>query len=223
MMLLRENRVVGRATLDWQLDRYNRLRTGGDATSYDISTYRVNDIQTALGLDTYIEHPLGWAAYAEDRLDLGDMVVVAGLRYDYYDSRAFRPRRIPADSSVPEDEFTNRTTPRVRDRSHHYLSPHIQVAFPVTERTAFRVSFAQQVQAPDFGLMLIGVNGHPAQPSLGSDLDFGRTISFEFGVRHSFSDDMVLDLAFYNKNKLSDVATAAGVLLQREAPVGESV
>ena len=27
----------------------------------------------------------------EDRLDLGDVVVVGGLRYDYYDTRASRP------------------------------------------------------------------------------------------------------------------------------------
>ncbi|HXI19825.1 MAG TPA: hypothetical protein VNH46_01990, partial [Gemmatimonadales bacterium] len=36
--------------------------------------------------------------------------------------------------------------------------------------------------------------------------DFGRTITFEFGIRHSFSDDMVLDVSAYNKDKLSDAA-----------------
>ena len=33
-----------------------------------------------------------------------------------------------------------------------------------------------------------------------------RYITFEFGVRHSFSDDMVLDISAYNKDKLSDAA-----------------
>jgi hypothetical protein len=49
----------------------------------------------------------------------------------------------------------------------------------------------------------------------GSDLDFGRTITFEFGVRHAFSDDMVLDIAAYNKDNLSN---AAGRLLSRYDP-----
>jgi hypothetical protein len=40
----------------------------------------------------------------------------------------------------------------------------------------------------------------------GSDLDFGKTITFEFGIRHAFSDDMVLDLAAYNKDNLSNAA-----------------
>ena len=206
MMLFRENRVVSSATLDWQLDRYNRLRTGAEATWYDITNYVAPSIQDGLGVDAYHEHPLRWAWYGEDRLDLGDLVFSGGLRFDYYDSRASRPRRIPADSSIPPDEFNNRTTERVRDHSHHYLSPHIQVAFPVTERTLFRASYAHQVQMPDLALVLAGVNGHPAVPSVGSDLDFGRTISFEFGLRHSFSYDMVLDVSAYNKNKLSDVA-----------------
>ena len=35
----------------------------------------------------------------------------------------------------------------VADKSHNYLSPHVQVAFPVTERTNFRLSYAHQVQA----------------------------------------------------------------------------
>ena len=34
--------------------------------------------------------------------------------------------------------------------------------------------------------------------------DFGKTITFEFGIRHAFSDDMVLDLALYNKDNLAN-------------------
>ncbi|MDQ2669151.1 MAG: hypothetical protein M3Y31_00825, partial [Gemmatimonadota bacterium] len=47
------------------------------------------------------------------------------------------------------------------------------------------------------------------------DLDFGRTISFEFGIRHAFSDDMVLDVAAYNRDNL---ANAAGRLVRLYDP-----
>jgi hypothetical protein len=86
----------------------------------------------------------------------------------------------------------------------------VQVSFPVTERTNFRLSYAHQVQAPDFGAILTGINTdyNTTNPNqlYGSDLDFGRTIAFEFGVRHAFSDDMVLDIAAYNRDVLSDAA-----------------
>ena len=125
---------------------------------------------------------------------------------------------------MPGFDPANPTALFVRDKSHHYLSPHVQVSFPVTERTNFRLSYAHQVQAPDFGAMLTGINTdlNTTNPNqlYGSDLDFGRTIAFEFGVRHAFSDDMVLDIAAYNRDVLSDAAgrtvkladpTAAGV------------
>ena len=75
----------------------------------------------------------------------------------------------------------------------------------MTERTNFRLSYAHQVQAPDFALVLGGINTDLAVTNTnhvyGSDLDFGKTITFEFGIRHAFSDDMVLDISAYNQRQ----------------------
>ena len=98
----------------------------------------------------------------------------------------------------------------MQDPSHNYLSPHIQVSFPVTDKTNFRLSYAQNVQAPDFGLDLHELAvGHQHQRrtaalGFGQDLDFGKTITFEFGARHAFNDDMVLDVAVYNNDMVAD-------------------
>ena len=40
----------------------------------------------------------------------------------------------------------------------------------------------------------------------GRDLDFAKTIIFEFGIRHAFSQDMVFDVSAYNKDKVADVS-----------------
>jgi hypothetical protein len=229
LFLYRENRLIGRSNLDWQLDRNNRVKTGAEFTRYSIASY-IHDLTSFAG-DVFIEQPVRWNAYVEDRLDLGDLVLVGGLRYDWYDSRASRPGEFicpddpayaatctagdtvpssfPRVSSMPGFDSTNPTALFKRDRSHHYLSPHVQVSFPVTTRTNFRLSYAHQVQSPDWGFILGGINGDASisREGWGSDLDFGRTILFEFGVRHAFSDDMVLDLAAYNKDNLSNTAT----------------
>jgi len=209
MSLYRENRLLAKSSLDWQFDRYNRLRLGGEFTQYDLKYFGV-ELTNELFSDAYKEKPIRWGAYAEDRLDLGDVVVVGGLRYDWYDSRASRPSPFPVISTAPGFDPSNPTAQLVRDQSHNYLSPHVQVSFPVTERTNFRLSYAHQVQAPDFGAILTGINTdyNTTNPNqvYGSDLDFGRTIAFEFGVRHAFSDDMVLDIAAYNRDVLSDAA-----------------
>jgi outer membrane receptor for ferrienterochelin and colicin len=229
--LYKENRAIGKGTLDWQVDRYNRLKIGGEYTKYDMTSYSSN--LTNLGFaDSYHEKPSRWNAFLEDRLDLGNVVLVGGLRYDWYKTGASRPYytdpttgarswfpRISSLRPVVTPAFLDSIL--VPDQSHHYLSPHIQVSFPVTERTNFRLSYAHQVQQPDFQLILGGINTDLSVTNTnhvyGTDLDFGRTITFEFGIRHAFSDDAVLDVSAYNKDKLSD---AAGRLVSFFDPKG---
>jgi hypothetical protein len=216
--LYKEDRYIAKATLDWQADRYNRLKLGGEFTRYAIDNYSFF-LNHRRDSDAYIDKPLRWNAFVEDRLDLGDVVVVGGLRYDWYDTRASRPfvtdtagnhYPFPSISTAPGFDPEHPTALFVRDRRHGYLSPHVQVSFPVTDRTNFRLSYSHQVQEPDFGLLLGGINidrnAFFTDRALGSDLDFGKTIAFEFGIRHAFSDDMVVDVAAYNKNIIADPA-----------------
>ena len=245
--MYRENRLIAKANLDWQFDRYNRLKLGGEHTWYNTGYYS-HSMTSQIFSDAYIEKPIRWNAFAEDRLDLGDVVVVAGLRYDVYNTRAERPytldtlaqiggsgapnptfgtyQQYPAISSYGAEDQTfminGQALPLVAflpDQRHSYLSPHVQVAFPVTEKTNFRLSYAHQVQTPDFGAILAGINSDltltNTNNTYGADLDFAKTVIFEFGIRHAFSDDMVLDVAAYNKDKLADLA---GRLVSRRNP-----
>ena len=217
-----ENRFLGAAALDWQVDRYNRLKLGGGFTNYDITSYSSGVTSQAFS-DFYMEKPVAYTGYAEDRLDLGDVVLVAGLRYDYYNSKASHPQYCDSTgvcqptvriSSNPQFDPNNAAASLdsiyVADQSHDYLSPHIQVSFPVSDRTNFRFSYAHQVQPPDFALVLGGINTDLGVTNTnhvyGADLDFGKTITFEFGIRHAFSDDFVLDFSAYNRDALSNQA-----------------
>ena len=229
-----ENRAIGRATLDWQVDRFNRIKLGGEYTDYDISAYRQSLTSQAFS-NAYIEDPIRFNTFVQDRLDLGDVVLEVGLRYDYYDSKAERPFLLdltPGSPTFDQYVFFPRTasyqgtapdgrplTIFRRDQTHDYLSPHIQVSFPVTRSTNFRLSYSHQVQAPDFSLIYTGINTDQTitntNHSYGSDLEFGRTIAFEFGIRHSFSQDMVLDISAYNRDNLEN---AAGRLVSLQDP-----
>lgn len=241
-----ENRWIGIANLDFQADRYNRLKVGGQFTQYDILNYSAGSTGSGVFPLTWTfatcptgqvgecgnlsggGKPVAYNAYAEDRLDLGDVVLVAGLRYDYYWTKAWRWNEFPEISSRPG--FLNSATGRpdslfcpvgstpsatakcalIQDPSHNYVSPHMQVSFPVTETTNFRLSYAQNVQAPDFGLSYkaalydVNYSGQNQRGTWGGDLDFGKTITFEFGARHAFSDDMVVDVAVYNNDNIAN-------------------
>ena len=217
--LYRETRVREFAQVDWQANRFHRFNFGAEAKQTDLSFW------TGLFLDqifmsAFTAHPVTGAAWAADRLDLGDVVLELGARWDYMNAKALFP-------TVPGRIFTNpawQTGAATNDaayqaslasvftpsQAHHTLSPRLRVSFPITDKTDFRLSYSHQVQTPDFFTMLAGTNNdlsftNTNQP-FGRDVGFGKTIQFEFGARHAFSPDLVLDVSAYNKNFISDLA-----------------
>jgi hypothetical protein len=221
--MIKENRTLGNATLDWQIDQYNRVKVGGEYTHYDLSQYtRQPEGGDVCFCDAYKGSPYRAAVYGEETLDLGDVVLKAGVRWDQYDSKANRPYfaydsvtgnggyAYPSTFTYPGFDKNNPTKFFKADESHSYVSPHVQVSFPVTQNTNFRLSYAHQVQAPDWGLVFAGINTDlsltNSNNTYGADLGFAKTIIFEFGVRQSFGPDMVLDVSLYNKDKQSDVS-----------------
>ncbi len=228
-----ENRTTGRLVVDWQANRFHRFTLGGDLKRSDISRWSAA-LNEQIFMDVYKVDPLQWGAFASDRLDLGDVVMELGVRYDWYDSRTifpFTPGRIfthplwdvaaATDEAVYNELLNRRADPTdavpdylqqvfTDSKSHSTLSPRLRVSFPITEQTGFRLSYAQQVQAPNFNQMAAGINNDLAFTNTNDvfarDLDFGKSILFEFGVRHAFSQDLVFDVSAYNKDKVSDMA-----------------
>jgi carboxypeptidase family protein/TonB-dependent receptor-like protein len=221
--LLSETRYNGRLVVDWQANRFHRFTLGGDFKKTDLS-YWSSTLESQIFMDAYVVHPVQYGLFAADRLDLGDVVLEVGARWDSYDPKALFAKTPgftfgnPASSLYPNaatDDAqyaayladTNIWTP---SKVHHALSPRLRVSFPVTDKTGFRLSYAQQVQTPEFTTLLSGTNNDLSftntNDSFGRDVTFGKTILFEFGVRHAFSQDLVLDVSAYNKDKVSDLA-----------------
>ncbi len=143
------------------------------------------------------------------------------MRYDHFSTNASRWTGFPRISTNPALEpGQNPTDLYVADESFDYISPRVQVAFPVTERTNFRLSYAQAVQSPDFALTLSGINTDISVTNTnnvyGQNVDYGKSIIFEFGIQHAFNDDMVLDISAYNRDNL---ANAAGRLVSSFDPL----
>jgi hypothetical protein len=246
-VLNQETRVGGRAHLDWQANRYNRVQVGGDYTKIDMLAF-TSQLTTQAFMDAYHFKPDKLGLYAQDRIDLGDVVVQFGLRYDRFNSGIIYPRvpgRVFTDpfrstsltltdklamSYNAQDSAMARACQAALDANaatagsgdaalatcnyfkaapQSILSPNLQVSFPVTDRTGFRLSYAHEVLTPDFSSMGGGTNLDLSRTNtndvFGRPLTFGKTIIFEFGIRHAFSDDMVLDISAYNKDKVSDI------------------
>jgi len=221
--LLSETRYNGRLVVDWQANRFHRFTLGGDFKKTDLS-YWSSGLESQIFMDAYVVHPVQYGLFAADRLDLGDVVLEVGARWDYYDSKALfsntpgfifnnpRASLYPDAATDPAQyaAFLADTGIWTPSKGHHALSPRLRVSFPVTEKTGFRLSYSHQVQSPEFTTLLSGTNNDLSftntNDSFGRDANFGKTILFEFGVRHAFSQDLVLDVSAYNKDKVADLA-----------------
>ena len=81
----KENRVVLNGAIDWQANRYNRVQIGGDYTFIDIRSFSA-PLYSGGGTPS-LRQPRRGALFLTDRLDLGDVVIDGGIRFDYFDAR----------------------------------------------------------------------------------------------------------------------------------------
>ncbi len=219
--LYKEHRLYATANVDWQANRYHRFTFGGELKRSDVSFWS-GDLVYQIFMDAYHDKPQSDAAWASDRLDLGDVVIDMGVRYDYFNSEALFSNTPGFTFSNPNwNQSLNSTssdaayqtalgkvfTPGV---GHSVLSPRIGVSFPITDQTDFHLSYSHQVQSPDINTLLQGINNDLTftnqNDRFGRDVGFGKTILFEFGARHAFSPELVVDVSAYNKSKVSDLS-----------------
>ena len=219
--LYKESRLYGTVNVDWQANRYHRFTFGGEMKRSDVAFW-TGDLVNQIFMNAYHDKPTNGAAWASDRLDLGDVVIDLGIRYDYFNSNALFSNTPGFTFSNPAwDQSLNANssdaayqaavakvfTPGV---GHSVLSPRVGVSFPITDQTDFHLSYSHQVQSPDINTLLQGINNDltftNANDRFGRDVGFGKTIMFEFGARHAFSPDLVIDVSAYNKSKVSDLS-----------------
>ena len=77
-----ENRWYFSGTADWQVNRFNRLWLGGEMTRGDTKTMSVPLYTGTPNASAY--EPVTAGLFATNRLDIGDVVLEGGLRWDYY-------------------------------------------------------------------------------------------------------------------------------------------
>jgi len=152
--------------------------------------------------------PTEWAAYVQDKIELGRMIINAGLRFDYFDPDYEIPvdwtqaglERIP-DPESPADSVSNRT----RAEAEYQVSPRFGIAFPISSTGVMRFSAGLFFQIPNFGLLYSNpeyeVNPQSATTQFGNpNLRPERTLAFELGLQQGLTDDVGVDVTIFAKD-----------------------
>ncbi len=152
--------------------------------------------------------PVMAAFYFNDKIEFNDLVINAGIRFDYFDSDDYElknpanPEVDAAASLIAIDEWVE------KDPSLE-ISPRLGFSFPVSSKTVFYMQYGKYVQMPSmdnayYGSMvwqdqLVTQSYYYSNP-IGFGLDPVKTTSYEIGFRQQLSDIAAFDITGFYKN-----------------------
>ena len=193
----------GKLNVISQVHARHQVKAGVSVDYMDIFS---QDVDLASGGNVYGENfnvfPYQWAAYAEDKMEYEGMILNVGMRYDQfnanYDNYPTDPENPVPDSLVSTGGVIQNP---ISVPAKNAWSPRIGVAFPITERDLLHFNYGRYFQQPAlfqaFTNLTFDLSG--AFPIIGNpNIDPERTTSYEFGIKHQFSESIVFNsVGFY--------------------------
>ena len=198
--------LIGKADFTSQLDTRNLLKAGMEAKLYvlDYNSFTVlydrNVYQTptvpstdSYSNQTYTSYPREISAYVQDKLEYDDVIINAGLRFDYF----FSDARYAVDILQPDGETREAEAKTM-------LAPRLGISFPISANGIIHFSYGHFYQMPPFSSLY--ANPDFILPVSGTTL-FGnanlspeKTVTYELGLKQQFGDRIALDITGFYKD-----------------------
>jgi hypothetical protein len=207
---------IGRTPGDFR--DYNVRRNGG-VNNYGYDVYG-NEASSGVNAP---KKPIYFAGYVQDKIEYSDLVVNAGLRFDYIDNDDINIKTFTDPNTGitygPDNPYVDANTleyyPTGIEKRKAFvgLSPRLGFSFPVSDRTVFHTQWGKFIQPPSLNQIYIGrgsqaVNwsgGNYIPNPVGFGLDPVRTTSYEVGFTQQFSDFAAFDVTAYYKDVLGQI------------------
>jgi hypothetical protein len=181
-----------------QVDKHNQIKFGAE---YRANRLKWDDKQffnvRPYG-EKYTVDPNYAALYLQDKIELKEIIVNAGLRLDYLD----------ADIDFWDDPVTKQK--RLHARAKTQLSPRLGVSHPVSDRTVIHFSYGYYFQVPVYQYMFTNLQADltTGYPLVGNaDMEAEKSISYELGLNHALNDDITMKVTTYYKDLTNLVST----------------
>ena len=217
--------IVGSVTS--QVNRYNQVKTG-----FELKLQNVNNKDIGIDLNrntnfraiktgqywrnnTLDINPIQFAYYLQDKIELNQFIINAGVRLDYFDPDYSVPKDwgeasqeyIP-DPENPSDSLYNRKEAEKK----YQISPRLAVAFPISSNGVIRFSYGLFFQVPNYSLLYQNpeYENNPQAEVTGygnPDIRPQSTSTFEIGLQQGLSDQMGLEATIYTKDIRNLIAT----------------
>lgn len=179
----------------WQIGKNNEVKFGWEYKGHRLRLLSIAGIKRPIQLqyiDNYVtENPFEVSAYVQDKLEFPYLVINLGLRYDYMNANVdFRQDPLDPNSVV-------------KVKSRQQLSPRIGIAHPISDKTKLHFAYGHFFQNPDYRFMFENKDFKLTvrEPVFGQpSLDAQRTVAYEVGVTHQFSEAIIMSTTAYYKD-----------------------
>ncbi|MCZ2444376.1 MAG: TonB-dependent receptor, partial [Flavobacteriales bacterium] len=176
----------------WQIGSMNEVKFGFAYKKHWLKMYDIYDPKRNFPYkDDYNTQPFEASGYVQDKIELAYLVINLGLRFDYLNSNVeFRDNPLEPNSMA-----------KVKSRSQ--ISPRFGIAHPISDRTKLHFSYGHFFQNPDFKYLFENntYDLNVREPLFGQpNLDAQRTISYEVGLSHQFSDNVAMNVTAYYRD-----------------------
>jgi outer membrane receptor protein involved in Fe transport len=210
--------------------RFNRLSRHFNANPwdgspfYDVygSDYGPNPYITVDPLRPYTEvakresenpyRPVTGAFFVQDQIFFKKLVFTPGVRIDYLNTDALYRTNFDRFYEFGRSEGFAQVDPKL------YISPRLNVTYPITERQNFRLSYGIYYMAPPFAEIYDSFNSIllRGQQTLGNpNLEMQRNNSYEIAYNHQLTDDLAVTATGFYK----DIYNQSGLAFVRITPV----
>lgn len=154
-------------------------------------------------------NPIFASFYVQDKIEYNDLIINAGLRMDYFDTKD-RELIDPENPARDQAQLILDEANAWRDKdAFTQISPRLGFSFPVSEKTVFYTNYGKFVQMPELETIYNGVHaynreylqsGLSFQNPSGFGLDPIKTTSYEIGFRQQLGSVAAFDIGGFYRN-----------------------
>lgn len=170
----------------------------------------------------YVFKPVEFSVYAQDKIEFESVVINAGLRFDYFNSKG-DVLADPSDPNVYEPQNDRYQAMTLQERlaiwykkpsAKYQLSPRFGIAYPITDKGAIHFSYGHFLQIPSFELLYqnpgykvpegggnYGIYGNP-------DLKPQKTVMYELGLKQQLGENIGVDITGFYRDVRDWVGTS---------------
>ncbi len=194
----------------WQRNPVHLWTAGVEANAKQLDLEDIRDLRIGTNgeregvVDQFDQSPVEYAAFVQDKIELGYLVVNAGLRFDYVDPKA--------------EGWADPETPKRRLKEvdpSYQLSPRLGLAHPISPEWTLHFAYGHFFQFPDY--VNLYMNAADLNPDTLANRSFDvignpalkpeRTVSYEVGLKGIIAENWGCSFTAFYKDITDLVGT----------------